>query len=151
MNLTYAAFNLGLKDGMFEPQLDSFGNILVTYCNQAMQLICNGMGYDRFHGLNANEMTKFMSDPANGWISVDDAVAQSHANNGVIVIAARQFPGAHGHVCIIVPGILEKSLSWGRAVPKCMNVGKDVFFGKRLSLAFRASEQPTLFALSSMI
>lgn len=150
LNLTYYGYNRGV-DGDFEPILDAYGNIIKTFCNEFVQSVCNGIGYGSFNNLVANDMVDFMQDPSNGWISVDDGVAQSHANAGILVIAGRRNVQGHGHVNLIIPGILEKSSSFGKAVPKCVNVGKDVFYGKRISFAFSHLELPTYFALAAMI
>ena len=155
MNSAYVGFNRALpmpsgERGDFQPEFNSDGSVKATYCNQFIQYICNNMGYTEFTGMNANEMDSFMSDPKNGWIVIDETVAQTHANNGVIVLASKAMEG-HGHVCLILPGILEKSGSWGKPVPKCVNVGKDVFFGKKLSFAFQAENIPTLYVLAGMV
>jgi len=98
-----------------------------------------------------NQMFDFLSNPMNGWISVSDDVAQSHANNGVLVFAAHKKINSHGHICLIIPGIIEKSGAWGKSVPKACNIGKDVFIGKKVSFAFTKEEMPTYFALGEMI
>jgi len=149
MNCVYYGFNRGL-DGDFKPTTDSNG-VLTTFCNEFIQSICNGLGYSGLNGLMANQMIDFMLDPKNGWITVDDAVAQAHANNGALVIAGKKNPTGHGHVCLIIPGILEQSNSFGKSVPKCANVGKDVFIGKRISFAFPVSMIPQYFVLGQMI
>lgn len=150
MNLSYYAFNRGI-DGDFKPQFDDDGTVKTTFCNLAMQYILNGFGYGSMNGMNANQMVEFMSDYKNGWITNDDQNAQLRANEGVLVIAGRINFSSHGHVCLIIPGILEKSGSYGKAVPKCINVGRDVFIGKKVSYAFSAAEAPTYFALGGMI
>jgi hypothetical protein len=149
MNLSYYGFNRGL-DGDFKPIKNAEGS-WTTHCNQFINFVLNGMGYDLMTGMNANQMILFMSTPKNGWISVSDDIAQQHANCGVIVIAGNAHLGGHGHVNLIIPGILEKSGEYGKAVPKCVNVGKDVFFGKKVSFAFRSSEEPTYYCLAGMI
>lgn len=157
MNLAYVGYNRGLPNdngtrGDFQPIFDEAGNLASTFCNLFIQYICNGFAYGNFNGMTANDMVKYMQDPVNGWISpADDGTAQSHANSGVIVLAGWSNPDGHGHVNLILPGILEKSGSWARPVPKCANIGRDVFFGKRLSFAFAAQEQPKYYALSGMI
>ena len=154
LNLCYVAYNralaIGGLRGDFQPEFNVDGSVKATYCNLAMQYILNGMGYGEMNGLTANQMDAFMADPHNGWIAIEDGVAQNHANNGVIVLASRALEG-HGHVCLILPGILEKSGSWGKPVSKCLNIGKDVFFGKKLSYAFQADEMPKLYVLAGMV
>lgn len=151
LNLAYVGFNRGIDGGDFAPTFND--GILVTHCNQFIQYICNGLGYDGFNGKNANDMISFMNDPTSGWISpADERVVQAHANNGVIVLAGWSNIKGHGHVCLVLPGILEQSNSAGKSVPKVANVGKDVFFGKRISYAFSfPDETPTYFAMAGMI
>jgi hypothetical protein len=146
LNLAYNGFNRGLP-----PNGDLMPMDGVTHCNQFINYVCSGLGYEDFTGMLANEMVKFMSDPKNGWISVSDDVAQAHANSGVIVIAGWSNPEGHGHVALVLPGILEKSHSFGRAVPKIVNVGQDVFFGKRLSSGFSQQHMPSIHVLAGMI
>ena len=153
LNLTYCGYNRALPNsngsfGDFQPRFDEAGNLETSFCNQFIQYICNGLGYNSFNGMNANEMHEFMINPQNGWIVVDDQVAQNHANNGVLVLASHSY-SEHGHICLILPGILERSMSYQKSVPKCANVGKDVFFGKRVSFAFK--EIPTYFCLGAMV
>lgn len=155
MNLVYTAYNRGLDSNDFGPRVIKAvdnSEILVTYCNRAMQFILHGMGYDEMEAMNANEMVDFMEGSSSGWISpADDQVAQSHTNTGVIVLAGWRNPDGHGHVNLVLPGILEKSHSLGRAVPKCLNIGKDVFIGKKISYAYTAKEQFKYYALSGMV
>lgn len=150
LNLAYYGFNRGLKGGDFEPIIDAQGNVVKTFCNYFIQYVCNGFGYTEFQYKMANEIIDFISEPKNGWIKVDDGVAQAHANNGVLVIAGHKMT-PHGHVCLIIPGVLEKSYSYQKSVPKCVNIGKDVFIGKKVSFAFKADEMPDYYALTGMI
>lgn len=150
MNAAYYGFNRALPGGDFAPRVEN--GKLKTYCNFFIQYVAKCVGYSGFDGMMANQMVEFMRRPDSGWIQLADSkTAQEHANNGVLVIAGRGNPSGHGHVCLIVPGILEKSGSWGDAVPKCVNVGKDVFFGKKVSFAFSGDEKCDYFALAKMI
>ena len=156
LNLVYGGYNRALPGkhgeyGDFQPIFHDDGTVKTTFCNQFINYVLNGFGYSDMTGMLANEMVAFMSDMKNGWISVADEVAQNHANRGVIVIAGHAVQQGHGHVNFILPGILEKSLTWAKAVPKCVNVGKDVFFGKKVSFAFRADEIPEYFCLAQMV
>ena len=153
-NLAYVAYNRGLPDDPihdFVPIQNSDGT-WTTHCNQAMQYILAGMGYDEMDGMDADEMVTFMSDPKNGWIEpAGDVVAQAHANDGVIVLSGWSNVAGHGHVNLILPGILEQSGTLGRKVPKVCNIGKDVFFGKRISYAYTMQEPFKYFALGLMV
>lgn len=158
LRLGYIGYNRGLPNpengayGDFQPIFNSDGTLRTSFCNQFVQYVCNGMGYTNFQGMDANQMFAYMSDPANGWIAIsDEAVVQAHANDGVIVLAAHATLGSHGHVNLILPGILEQSGSFNKRVPACANIGKDVFYGKKISFAFTPQEAPTYFALAGMI
>lgn len=148
LNLSYYAFNRGLPGGDFAPTV--INGVMATHCNEALQYVLNGFGYGNMNGMVANQMIAFMGDPKNGWIKVGDAVAQQHANSGVIVIAGKTIE-PHGHICLIIPGLLENSNSFKKDVPKCVNIGKDVFYGKRVSYAFRSEDMPDYYAMASQI
>lgn len=149
LNLYYVGFNRGLE-GDFKPSQNPDGS-WITHCNQFINYGLNGMGYDSMAEMSANEMVHFMATATNGWISVSEDVAQQHANDGVIVIAGWANLGGHGHVNFVLPGILEKSGEYGKSVPKCVNVGESVFFGKKISWAFRSDNPPTYYCLAGMI
>lgn len=161
LNAAYVGYNRALPTpfggrGDFQPEFNNDGSVKVTFCNLFIQYVCNCFGYVGFRNdeglpMVANEMHAFMEKPENGWIKVSDDVAQQHANNGVIVLASRANPNGHGHVCLILPGILENSGSFKRSVPKCANVGKDVFFGKSVSWAFSKDNQPDYFCIAGMV
>jgi len=149
MNLSYYGYNRGLG-GDFTPEFNKDGTVRTTFCNKFIQYVLNGFGYGNMNSMLANQMIAFMEAPQNGWIKVSDTVAQQHANNGVIVIAGHS-KEPHGHICLIIPGIMENSNSFKKDVPKCVNIGKDVFYGKRVSFAFRAEEMPNYYALAMQI
>lgn len=149
LNSAYYGFNRALPGGDLAPTIEN--GVLETHCNQFIHYVCSCFGYTNFVGMKANDIVAYMDKLENGWIAVDDGVAQQHANSGVIVIAGRSNPDGHGHVNLVLPGILEKSGTYGRAVPKCANVGKDVFFGKLISFAFQSVEQPKYYALAGQI
>lgn len=145
MDLTYAGYNRGLEGGDLAPRNGE------TFCNIFVQSVCSGLGYMSFHGMTANEMVGHMHMNPGEWLSVSESVAQNHANDGVLVVAGWSNPNGHGHVNLIVPGMLEPSQSFGKALPKCANVGKDVFFGKKISFAFTPANAPTFYTLVAMI
>lgn len=156
MQLAYNGYNRALPlphggRGEFQPVFNYDGSVQVTFCNEFINFICSGLNYLHFEGLLANEMFDLVNNPKQGWISVDETVAQAHANEGILVLAAHKNPTGHGHLAIIVPGLLEKSLNFGKLVPVCANVGRDVFFGKKISFAFKVEDNPHYFALAEMI
>lgn len=150
-----AAYNKALPGGPWSPVISS-AQVITTYCNFACNSIALRMEYAGFEDdgvpLLANEICKKMSDPNGDWIKLGNGdVAQAKANEGGLVIAGRANPAGHGHICVVMPGLMEYSGSWSKMVPKCMNVGKDVFIGKKVSWAFRANEEPDYFGLKSMV
>jgi hypothetical protein len=155
LNLLYIGYNRGLPENSpsdFQPIKNPDGSIQETFCNQFFQFVCSGMGYNAFNGMMANDIIKFMLNPQNGWISpADEATVQSHANAGVISVAGWINPNGHGHVCFVLPGVLEKSQLWGKLVPSVANVGETVFFGRHISFAFGIDKQPQYFCLSGQI
>lgn len=156
MNLAYNGYNRALPQpngapGDFQPIFSNDGTLEVTFCNVFVDYVCNGLNYSDFKGMLANEMFDYMNTPKNKWISFEESVAQWHANQGALVLAAHKNSNGHGHICVVLPGLLEKSSSFNKAVPKCVNVGKDVFFGKKISFAFPKEEQPIYFSLADLI
>lgn len=146
MNLVYYGFNR--TD--FDPQKDSEGNV-TTFCNKFVQYVLNGFNYIAMTGMTANEMNQFMADPKNGWITLDEVNAQARANEGVIVIPGWFNPNGHGHVNVVIPGLLENSETFHKKVPKCVNIGVVNFIGKKISWAFKPEEAPTYYAFASQI
>lgn len=153
MDAIYGAYNEALT-GTWKPSRNLDGS-WTTHCNQAVNFISKKMGYLLFEQpslLFANEMVRTMKDPNGGWLQMGNPeVAQAKANEGALVIAGHAVPGAHGHVCVVIPGLLELSTTWGKLVPKVMNVGKDVFIGKKASWAFKKDEEPDYWGLKSML
>lgn len=155
MDGVYEAFFLAQDKGPFHPiRLE---NGWFTACNEAFNLICMKMGYDRFdrmtslrtHGaLSANQMFDLMSQDYGDWRKIAQAAgAQELANTGALVAAAYKNELGHGHIATVIPGTAEPSSSWGSLAPKLFNVGKDVFIGKKASFAFQKNEMPTYFTL----
>jgi hypothetical protein len=74
--------------------------------------------------------------------------AQAYANGGRPVIAVRSVPGDHGHVCLILPGELTHSSTWGLKVPNSASFRLDdvkgCYVGGRLSKAFGADKKDTV-------
>lgn len=157
LTLAYTGYNRALPydggaRGDFQPVFNAGGVLQKSFCNLFVQFVLSGFAINSLAGMTANEMVKFMSNPANGWISpAGHDVAQAHANTGVPVIAGATSLTGHGHVCLVLPGILGRSNSYGADVPHVVNVGRQVFFGKRVSYAFTPGERPTYYAPAGMI
>lgn len=148
LSAVYAAFNQATSG---QPWYPAGGQ---TFCNLAVNSICNAMGYEKFNAgsvntpVMANAMVIFMH-ASNDWLSIDGNVAQAHANVGALVVAGHINPEGHGHVCVVIPGEMRPSAHFGKDAPVVMNVGKDVFIGKDAAYSFRV--EPLYFVLVSSI
>lgn len=162
MDAVYEAYNLALpikgekKPNTFEPFFAE--NRWFTKCNEAFNLVARRMGYRNFDRRKtedptdaqlANFMFKAMKDPEGDWRQVSGDLAAHLATAGCLVAAVDENTNAPGHIAVVIPGSVEFSPSFGHAVPKVMNVGKDVFIGKRASFAFQASDKPLYFCLKA--
>lgn len=148
MEAVYSAYNNSTEGKAWAPLADGR-----TFCNEAVNHVAVLVGYSLFArptndrptgAALANHMYEMLVAPKNGWLAVTGEVAQQHANEGDLVIAAQKSQG-HGHVCVVVPGEMEVSASWAKKAPKVLNVGKSVFIGRRASHAF--STEPEFFVL----
>ncbi len=148
MNAIYWAYNQGLGD--WTPGIDG-----TTYCNFAVNYVCKAIGYMGFGSedpILANEMIRRMKDPNGDWMVLGSPeVAQAKANEGSLVVAGSAFAGGHGHVCVVIPGLLEYSGTWKKLTPKVMNIGKTIFIGKKASWAFQADNEPDFFGLKETL
>jgi hypothetical protein len=150
INSLMDGFNRGLPEkggrpGMWQPT--STGE---TFCNLFVDFVAQSVAsYSGLHNKLANTIYDFVVNPDNGWVKVDGMVGQCHANSGAVVLAAQKNLGGHGHVCVLCPGTMEQSGTFGKLVPKFVNVGKDVFAGKKVSYAFQT--EPDYFVLGSMV
>lgn len=148
LSAVYEAFN---QATLGQPWSPSGGE---TFCNWAVNFICNALGYTKFNAgsvhtpVMANAMVSFMKTSGD-WLNIDGSVAQSHVNEGALVIATQLNPEGHGHVCVIIPGEMQFSGHFNKNAPMVMNVGKDVFIGKHAGFAFQ--EEPSYFVLVSTI
>jgi hypothetical protein len=154
------AFEASLPGGKFAEKDGA------THCNEAVNYVAKKMGYSGFDDLR----TKFPDDAilANAmfelmvlspdWMQVDGTVAQAHANEGALVVAAWKSPaGVHGHVAVIRPGNLTHSTKWGNLppdpprIPKVANIGKaeNRFIARGANWAF--GEEPKYFVLKAMV
>jgi len=161
MDAVWEAYNMAIPLGDHRGRHNVFEPFFAdgrwyTKCNEGFNLICRRMGYEKFdrreteHPTDAqlaNFMYAAMNNPDGDWRQIDAVMAQHMANAGCLVAAADANVGRPGHVCVVVPGETEHSGSFGYAVPKVMNIGKDVFIGKKVSYAFPSSDKPDYFCL----
>ena len=153
MDGSYEAYNNALPGDPRKPfapiNADGF---LTTFCNEAVNLICRRVGYlgfdlsteqEPFKAKLANDMIDIMSINPTAWRHLPNSeAAQNLANTGALVIAGQK-EDHHGHVCVVVPGSIEYSGTWKTTAPKVVNIGKDVFIGKKCSFAFQ--QPPSYF------
>ena len=109
------------------PDWDMEGKVAVTYCNQAIDFIAKKMGYEGFRGKLANEIINIM-EASSDWLQPVHVEVQNLCNKGYLVIAGLEAE-PNGHVVVLRPGEEIQSGKWHRAVPRCINVGQDVFIG----------------------
>lgn len=163
MDAIWEAYNLAIPIGdargrrnKFEPFFSSSESRWYTKCNEGFNLIACRMGYDKFDRREtqnptdaqlANAIYLRMVDADGDWRQIDAVMAQQMANAGCLVAAIDRNNDRPGHVCVVVPGNVEHSPSFNGVVPKVMNIGKDVFIGKRASFAFSAEDKPLYFCL----
>jgi hypothetical protein len=160
MDAICEAYNMSLPVGagrnLFEPFFSVGEARWYTKCNEAFNFIARRMNYDHFDmaatpnptdAALANVMFAEMNDPNGHWRRIDAILAQKMANEGCLVAAASKNEPGHGHICVIMPGTAELSGTYAEMVPKVMNVGKDVFIGKKASFAFRQEQKPSYFCL----
>ena len=103
------------------PELHMVGD--VTYCNVAVQLIAKRLGCTELDHMTANQMVDFL-EKSDKWRKDNGERAASHAENGGLAVAAKQYY-QHGHIAVIYPyGTLGFSGSWNKLVPYVANVGK---------------------------
>lgn len=127
-----------------------------THCNEAFNLICRRMGFDGFDRRDtkdptdaqlANVIYAALNKPDGHWRQIDAGLAQRMANDGALVAAADSNVGRPGHVCAVMPGVLEHSGTFGEKVPRVLDIGKKVQLCVKASLAFRLEDKPRYFCL----
>lgn len=143
-------FMLAINNGIWTPFLNADGT-WTTHCNSFVHAVASKMGYKGFwqgYPIMANNMVELMLQEVDWMKEKDGEMAQYHANQGSLVIAGQKSEG-HGHVCVIRPGNMIFSGKWNKTVPKCANVGKDVFLGKGVNFSFQT--EPDYFCLKSSL
>lgn len=125
------------------------GKVVTTFCNMASNEIAQKMGCDDLYNSArqrprmADEIHDFMASHPDKWQEIlcgslePDARAvafsaiQFQANSGNLIFAVQRsdvIGAAHGHICIIRPGVMKTSGKWGK-IPVCMNIGGENFIG----------------------
>ena len=124
---------------------------LMTHCDGLVGEAASWYGFDVFlpDEIMANTIHKYMQNHPEQWKMVANPsteynVAIEAAGQGCILIAAQTNPSGHGHVAVIAPEPNgERSDSWKKTVPLIANVGKNCWYGRRLSQGFL--EEPTTY------
>lgn len=134
-------FMKAVNHGPWSPTLDSQGN-WTTYCNWFVGSVSKAVGCQDLWPNGdpspklANEMYDILNKSTAWMKEIDGKMAQFHANQGCLVLAAKKNPDGHGHICLIRPGQMVYSGHWNKSAPRCMNVGISVFIDKTLAYAF---------------
>ena len=102
-----------------------------TFCNLAVDAVCQGLGYKDLAGKTADQIVSFLATSSD-WSLVQMERAQEMANEGSLLIAGLDsvaLEQSHGHVCIIRPGMAIYSGKWG-LVPRVLNIGAENFIAR---------------------
>ena len=146
-------YRVRLKDETIKP--DYVARDGLTFCNYFVREIAHWFGYEGFDNsgereLSAHDFARVMERERNmpsDWLPLNTHMeAASFANHGRLVVAALQpiADEAHGHVCIVAPEVCQASPSWGGPVCQVANVGKDNWYGRRISWAFTLAQRDRL-------
>ena len=114
----------------------------VTYCNQFVAYVADAAGCHDLHGLLANQIIDKISVESDKWVMVEADLAQKAANDGQFVIAGASNAAGHGHVCVIIPGIVTWSKMLEDDVPCVANVGNKNECGRPASFYFTKAMKP---------
>lgn len=135
------------------------GMLITTFCNYFVCEVAKGVGCEDFFNpitenpMAADDIIRFASGSDN-WqeirvaglapdqMTISLKAVQMWANQGYLTIAGSTsavLGSAHGHTCIIRPGIMKESGKWGD-VPVVANIGKENFIGRAKSGVMK--EQP---------
>lgn len=118
----------------------------ITFCNEFLQCAVSLWGCRELVGKLIRQIHMHVHRNER-WEVMSFDEAQLAANMSRLVIALWSDPEPLGdHGCLIVPGTMYASKSWGTNVPLCANVGRNNFYGKGLSFAFTKDKKPTLYA-----
>jgi hypothetical protein len=128
-------------DGTYSAFIDN-----QTDCNRFVNEVAIALGYMKFAGLRASQITALMRKE---WVEIDGAKAQELANQGNLVVAGwiNPDPNQSGHVCIVRPGNTVVSGKWGPNVPMVANVSRPEFCRIDRGANYAFKEIPQYFSL----
>lgn len=124
-----------------QPKRDERGNIIETYCNFAVDRVCQRIGYAKLQHKTANEIVDYMRTHPEEWEGVNLPQAQDLANDGNLVVVGTT-GDPHGHVACVRPGRAAFSQNWNCLCPQLMNVGASNSIGKAANWIFKTSQPP---------
>lgn len=115
----------------------------LTFCNEFVFLVAHEAGTDELWNKTANEIVEHIK-LSERWCEVLETQAQTDANQEKLVIAGWQssHEGYGGHVCIVIPGMMQNSPSHGIMLPTVANVGVSNFHWNHAGFAFSKEKRP---------
>lgn len=102
-----------------------------THCNQAVNAVCQALGYQKLAGLTADQIVAFLT-ASDEWSLTSLDKSQNLANEGSLLIAgldSKALSQDHGHVVVIRPGKPVFSGKWGPS-PRVLNIGAHDFIAR---------------------
>jgi hypothetical protein len=119
----------------------------MTFCNFFVREVARWFDCTDFD--DEGDWEKMASDyldimkKGGNWVEVGSEIGASAAQAGRLVVAGASAPEGekHAHVVIVAPEKMSYSGSWDALVPAVANVGRTVFYGQRISMAFKAAQK----------
>lgn len=133
----------------YYPEFDANGKAIKTHCNRFVNAVAKSIGCNDLHDPEtgapylADQMIEIISNSSN-WHEMRCAglpedlmknalrIIQLSANQGSLLVAAASsasLGAAHGHICIVRPGLMKTSGKWGD-IPVVANCGRENFIGR---------------------
>ena len=117
-----------VADVSLQPEYSKDGRVLRTFCNFGARKMAQAAGCLEFNGdINADDMNKVMvSNKTGKWEKVSGRTAVLYAIDGGLAFASAtgaSMKAAHGHIAVIRPEGMQKSLTLGHDVPIVANIG----------------------------
>ena len=119
--MTADAFRILLEEVIHDPKFQPCDG--TTFCNMAVQKVCNAFDVYDLDGMMANQMVAALeAGMLKGWAACTAQEATRHALDGGLALAGKQYVG-HGHIAVVWPGSMDFAGSYGKEVPMLANVG----------------------------
>jgi len=95
-----------------------------TFCNMAVQHVCQQFDVYDFDGMTANAMVAALTDKMlREWEACTGEEATMYALAGRLAIVGKTY-AIHGHVAVVWPGSMALSGTYKKCVPMIANVGE---------------------------